>query len=131
MRQYRALADDSLVQVRSDRQTTGPFGLFGGGEGARGRCIMNPHVDGGEVVASKFILRMRQGEVFRGEMPGSGGYGDPLERDPDRVLEDLRQGKVTPAHALAVYGVVIDAGSGEVDLAATEARRAEVSQVTS
>ena len=56
-------------------------------------------------------------------MPGSGGYGDPLEREPARVLEDVRQEKMTREHALAEYGVVIDAKHPQVDREATAAER--------
>ncbi len=55
-----------------------------------------------------------------------GGYGDPLLRDPQLVAHDLAEGKVTLAGASGSYGVVID--DGQVDVAATEALRAEVKQ---
>ena len=123
VRQYRALADDTLVQVRSDRQRFRPWGLFGGQEGTPGRCILNPGADA-EELPSKFIRTLPAGAVFRSEMPGSGGYGEPLERDPERVLEDVRQEKMTRAHALAEYGVVIDSRHAQVDRDATWAERA-------
>lgn len=53
---------------------------------------------------------------------GGGGFGDPLEREPDRVLSDVQTGAVTEASARAVHGVVLD-GYGSVDLAATESER--------
>ena len=55
---------------------------------------------------------------------GGGGYGDPLEREPQAVLEDCRQGVVSRAVAGEVYGVVIDEALTAIDAAATEARRA-------
>jgi N-methylhydantoinase B len=58
-------------------------------------------------------------------MPGSGGYGDPFEREPERVLEDVRQEKMTPAHAFAEYGVVIDPAHMRLDEEATQALRAK------
>ena len=67
---------------------------------------------------------MRQGETFRAEMAGSGGYGDPLERDPLAVAEDVRQEKLSAAHAEAEYGVVVD-GNAALDVAATEILRQE------
>jgi N-methylhydantoinase B len=60
--------------------------------------------------------------------PGGGGWGDPLARDPDAVLRDVRDGFVTLDAALADYGVVVVAtasGSFAVDRAATERARAE------
>jgi N-methylhydantoinase B len=120
VRQFRLLAEKATVQVRSDRQLHQPWGLQGGGGGAPGKCIMDPATDA-VVTASKFIDIMKKDQVFRGEMPGSGGHGDPFLRDPDAVLEDVRQEKVTPAHARAAYRVVIDGDS--VDAAATAALR--------
>lgn len=53
---------------------------------------------------------------------GGGGYGDPLDRDPELVLEDVVNGLVTPGPAADIYGVVIGA-DGTVDAGATEERR--------
>lgn len=127
-RQYRILSDDTTVQLRSDRHLHAPWGLFGGKGGSLARSIMNPGTDREAAVKSKFVKVLGAGEVFRGEMPGSGGYGDPLKRNPAAVLEDVVQEKVSIGHALEAYGVVIAAGPGDslaVDSKATEqARRA-------
>jgi N-methylhydantoinase B len=56
---------------------------------------------------------------------GAGGYGDPLERDPEAVLRDIAEGVVSPESAASLYGVVIDAG-GRLDLEKTETARAAV-----
>ena len=56
--------------------------------------------------------------------PGAGGYGDPVERDPELVREDVVAGRVTAEWARRAYGVVID---GErVDARATEERRGQI-----
>ena len=123
VRQYRLLAGETMVQVRSDRQLHRPWGLFGGKGGGPGRCILNPGA-GAERLPSKFLRTLPAGSVFRSEMPGSGGYGDPFERDPARVVEDVRQEKMTRAHALAEYGVEIDPERMRVDEEATTAHRA-------
>jgi N-methylhydantoinase B len=52
-----------------------------------------------------------------------GGFGDPLERDPERVAADVREGFVMTGRAQEVYGVVLT-GDGRVDALATAARRA-------
>jgi N-methylhydantoinase B len=62
------------------------------------------------------------GEVLYMHWQGGGGYGDPLGRDPRAVAGDLREGKVTPASAAGIYGVVIGAG-GAVDSGATRQAR--------
>jgi N-methylhydantoinase B len=66
-------------------------------------------------------LVVRAGEIVNVRLQNGGGYGDPLLRDPDAVLHDLRTGAVTPETAQRVYGVV--ARDGAVDVAATESRR--------
>ena len=72
---------------------------------------------------SKFVRTLKRGDVLRAELAGSGGYGDPFERDPQEVLEDVRQGKVKPDHAQEAYGVVIDGDSTKVDREATDRLR--------
>jgi N-methylhydantoinase B len=52
---------------------------------------------------------------------GGGGYGDPVRRDPERVLADVRSGHVSTQAAETVYGVALQGGA--VDVAATTARR--------
>ncbi len=54
---------------------------------------------------------------------GGGGYGDPLDREPETVLEDCRTGAVSRETAENVYGVVIDESLSSFDPSATEARR--------
>ena len=50
----------------------------------------------------------------------------PHQRDPQTVAEDVREGKVSAERARDEYGVVIDSTTGQVDQAATEARRREM-----
>ena len=61
---------------------------------------------------------------------GGGGYGDPLERDPARVLKDVLEKWETPERAHDVYGVVftgnLEDESLSIDTAATQARRTEL-----
>ena len=65
---------------------------------------------------------MRQGETFRAEMAGSGGYGEPFERDPHAVAEDVRQEKLSANHAKTEYGVIVDSNA-VLDIDATSALR--------
>lgn len=69
-------------------------------------------------------LTVARGEIVNVRMQNGGGYGDPLLREPQRVLTDVRDGAVTRQVAREIYGVVID---GErVDAAATETARQEI-----
>jgi len=125
VREYRLLEDEALIQLRSDRQLNPPYGLFGGEPSAPGRIIMNPGRADERVAPSKFIAKMARDEVIRAEMPGAGGYGDPLERDAAAVAEDVRQMKISIERARDVYGVVVDPKTFAVDAAATAKRRSE------
>lgn len=84
-------------------------------------------IDGDLEVYSESIVKTSQGrdDVYRVVAMGGGGYLDPLDRDPERVLVDVRNGVVTDEHAQERYGVVVDRSTWTVDASATEeARRA-------
>jgi len=68
---------------------------------------------------------MRRGDLIRHVMASGGGWGDPLDRDPERVAVDVRDDKVSPAGAKSDYGVVLDPKNLEVDWEATKQTRRE------
>jgi N-methylhydantoinase B len=67
------------------------------------------------------VTSQRNGDVYRTVAMGGGGYGDPIDRDPARVLRDVQASLVSLEWAERIYGVVIR--NGAVDQAATDARR--------
>ena len=117
------LAEEGVLQVRADRMTHRPYGLQGGSPGAASRNTLDPGTPHERALRAKLTMPFRRGQVFRHQLPGAGGWGDPLAREPEAVAGDVRHGKVSRAAALAEYGVVI-AADGSVDAAATRARRA-------
>ena len=64
----------------------------------------------------------KKGDLLRVMTPGSGGYGDPRERDPARIAEDVANGLVSAESARALYGAVIDT-TGKVSAAETRIQR--------
>ena len=66
-----------------------------------------------------------EGDTFELVSQGGGGFGDPLERDPDHVLQDVIDGLVSEGAALADYGVAIAGADGDrkIDLPATQQER--------
>jgi N-methylhydantoinase B len=66
-------------------------------------------------------FEIHPGEWFRLNCGSGGGFGDPLDREPERVADDIGIGRITEAEALDLYGVVLRAG--EPDLDATARRR--------
>ena len=123
-RDYRMNEEEGIVQVRSDRQTHRPYGLYGGKPGAPGAVVLNPEEEA-KTLTSKVTMTCRRGDVVRWVLPGGGGWGDPLDRDPQRVLRDVRNELVSPAAAERDYGVVVDTERWVVDEAATERLRAQ------
>ena len=85
-------------------------------------------LDGELEIFTDSIVKTSQGrdDVHRYVAMGGGGYLDPLDREPDRVLADYIVGAVTTAHANDIYGVVLDTDEVSVDMAATEMRRSAV-----
>jgi N-methylhydantoinase B len=67
---------------------------------------------------------LEPGDVLFMESSGGGGFGDPLERDPARVVADIGEGYVTSAAAEAIYGVVLR--DGALDVGVTTAQRARL-----
>jgi N-methylhydantoinase B len=124
-RAYRLLEDEAVLQVRADRKTFRPYGLYGGSPGKPSRNLLTSGGRERELTA-KVTMTMRKGDVFVHEQPGPGGWGDPLERDPARVLRDVTNELVSVESARDDYGVVVDPATLTVDQAATARRRAEL-----
>lgn len=126
-RDIRILIDDVSFARYGDRQRFAPFGLFGGKEGSKGQFVLNPGTADERVLKSKGLDYLNTGDMVSLRMPGAGGYGDPLERELEAVLSDVRDGKVSIQSAREDYQVVIDRTTLRVDEAATERLRNELS----
>jgi N-methylhydantoinase B len=120
----QALSPFSLT-TRIDRMHCKPWGLDGGGEAA-GNSIgirRNGRWEKDLPNAKIFNVRLNRGDAYMMQSGGGGGFGDPMERDPELVGEDVREGYVSPTVAHNVYGVVLTS-TGDVDVYATRLRRA-------
>jgi N-methylhydantoinase B len=71
------------------------------------------------------VAQLKPGDAFKIRSGGGGGYGSALERPVEQVRNDVRQGYVTVESAAALYGVVLDPETFEVDMAATGKLRAQ------
>lgn len=121
-RDYRFLEEAGVLQVRADRHAFRPYGLYGGYPGKPSWNFLNPE-RANTPLESKFTMTIQRGDVFRHEVAGAGGWGDPLERDPAAVLKDVRNELLSPQMAAEVYGVVLNTTSWTVDNAATQRLR--------
>ncbi|MGB3390644.1 MAG: hydantoinase B/oxoprolinase family protein, partial [Pseudaminobacter sp.] len=90
-----------------------PWGVAGGSAGTLGRTMVR-RADGSLVdIGKRSSHRAEVGDVLVIEGAGGGGYGSPLDREPERVLNDVLDGLVTVGRARSVYGVEI--ANGTVD----------------
>ena len=127
---YTPLENPVTVIIPCDGQFAPPRGVNGGLDGTPGETWLIGR-NGDETKLPNLVNRqILRGEAIRGRDSSGGGYGDPLERDPRRVLLDVLEGWESMAKARNIYGVVFVGGlkdeSLAVDPAATERRRAEL-----
>ncbi len=126
-RRLRVLSDNSQLNVMSDASVIPPWGVAGASEGGFNACGVIR--DGKPIAPSTLPGKVRSFPLKRDDLvimraTAGGGVGDPLERDPERVLEDVSLEYVSEQRAFDVYGVVIK--NAGVDLKATETRRSEL-----
>ena len=119
-----------MAVISCDGQHAAPRGVAGGLAGTAGETWMIE--DGAQPVRLPNVaqVRMKVGQRVRGRDSAGGGYGDPLDRETERVLVDVLEGWETRQKARDIYGVVftgeIEDETLAVDAAATTARRAEL-----
>jgi N-methylhydantoinase B len=114
IRDYRAAVDEVTLTATFGRHKYLPWGIDGGHPGSRNEVRVF-HEDGREVVFGKCArYPLRRGDVARLVTGTGGGWGSPLERPVEAVVEDVRDGYVTVEQAERDYGVVVDPASFEV-----------------
>lgn len=123
VREYRILDTASVIAYGSmGGSRRRPWGHAGGGEGSVN--YIEYLVDGDRIRCGRMSrIDLAPGDLVCMVTGQGGGYGDPFEREPERVLTDVRDGLVTPEAAEQIYGVVLDAQARAVDQQATETRR--------
>jgi N-methylhydantoinase B len=123
-RHLRFRAAEATLQIRSDRRDHPPWGLSGGRPGTPSNTAIRRADGREERFPAKFLTTVKRGDVFKVRLAGAGGHGDPFARDPELVLADIREGKLTAAAARRDYGVVVAGEPAALDRAATAALRA-------
>ena len=104
-RDIEFLDERGALDTQFDKFKVAPFGLFGGGDGATGRLVLNPDGPEPRELASKTVaLELRCGDVVSMRTQGGGGYGAPGERAAAAIVQDLREGKLTAEAARDHYG---------------------------
>jgi N-methylhydantoinase B len=126
-REIRLLSKKGIFSVLSDKNVIPPYGVFGGHSGAPNRFTIIRN--GQEIQPSPFPgkvtgLELQEGDIVVECSSGGGGYGDPLERDPVLVLNDVLEEHLTPEKARTRYGVAIE--GKDINREETERLRREI-----
>ncbi len=126
-------ADRTVISYICDRERAVVWGIEGGLPSMpHGLSLKRAGSNQEEWLGSVFSdVPLQSGDVFSRPTAGGGGYGDPLERDPEKVREDVADDYVSLERARKDYGVVLrvvdrDLAEYEVDRAATERERARI-----
>lgn len=120
---FEAVTTDVTVSHRSERFASAPWGLFGGRPARRARAFVLRTDGTREALPSKKMLTLHPGDQLWEYIAGGGGYGDPLERDPDLVLADVLDRKISAEAARIEYGVILLPSGTAVDHGATKVCR--------
>jgi N-methylhydantoinase B len=127
---YTPLENDVTVIIPCDGQVAPPRGVLGGQDGTPGETWLIG-ANGDETKLPNLVnMAVQKGQTIRGRDSSGAGYGDPVARDPARVLRDVLEGWESRDKAAAAYGVIftgdIDDETLAVDAAATVTRRSEI-----
>lgn len=110
-RDVRILGDGAEFSAHADRQSAPPRGYAGGHDGTPGRFTIRPEEDTEAVLSSGRVSGklLHAGDIMRVQSPGAGGFGEPLEREPESVRLDFLDGRITRSAVEQIYGVILDA----------------------
>lgn len=115
------LGAEAIATLRRERTKFSPRGLDGGGDAPRCKTALRKVGMSAEPVPGKIDLALHAGDCLGYWTTGGGGRGDPRTRSPERVLEDVLDGRVSNGAARDVYGVWIE--DGEIDSTRTNSLR--------
>ena len=125
IREYEFLDHEARFSLRSTKHTVAPKGIEGGLPGKTGWCAVNPKTEKEKILPSRYSDHaIHPGDVVRLETPGGGGLGNPLERDPTMVRNDVRNGYVSKERAEELYSVVVEKTNGEYSVNEALTRKA-------
>jgi N-methylhydantoinase B len=122
-RRWRLTSQKATLSILAERTKIPPWGLLGGKPGALGEYRIRRKNGEETKLPSKCTVPIYEGDELVVLTPGGGGYGDPLRRDPERVLRDFLNGFVSAEAAERDYGVAIDRKTSKLDIVRTRKLR--------
>lgn len=127
-RDYRVLEDGvTLFSALENTRETIAEGADSGSDGAPAQVVINPHADDEVVMNDRgpYLGGLKTGDVISMRSGGGGGWGDPATRDPEQVLVDVRDDRISAEEAKDIYKVAVDSSGARpvLDKEQTEALR--------
>jgi len=123
VREYRVLCSEASLTVTAGRSKFPPWGVEGGMQGTPNYFVIHKQNEKPQKIRRIAAFKMERGDMVSLHTGSGGGWGDPLDRDPERVRWDVKNEYISLEDALNVYGVVIDRDTLEIDLKRTEETR--------
>lgn len=106
-RVFKLLKGRAILSIAAERIKLRPWGILGGMDGESGsyRIVKNS----GEIIelSGKDTIHLEEGDIVEINTPGGGGYGNPKERDPELVIKDVLDEKISPESARKHYGIKV------------------------
>jgi len=127
----RVVDHEAALSFIGNRCKVPPFGLYGGSPGGMASYVLDRNTPKERLASPEFrskgsMISLISGSVVSQVSAGGGGYGNPLERDPELVLSDVTEGYVSVESASDDYGVVLDPELRGIDVEATQQLRARM-----
>ena len=117
----RDLLEEGEISIHDDRHLTHPWGILGGEPGGRSEKILVRKDGAREPLASKIDnVKVQNGDRIIFRTAGGGGWGDPLEREPKKVRDDVARKLMSAEAARKRFGVVLAGERLGVDSPATQ-----------
>jgi len=111
-RQFRILNDDILFTGLGERHVFSPWGIAGGKSGSPGEFWLKRNNENENIKLNSKTsnISLNKEDKIIISTPGAGGYGNPIKRDIQKVIDDVEEGKVSLSSAKQDYGVIISNG---------------------
>ena len=123
LREISILDKDATLTISSDRNRLRPWGVFGGKPASPAACRLSDANGTPLKLKPKDTRGVCRGDTVVTMTSGGGGWGDPFEREPQRVQWDVIEGLVSIERARSEYGVALAGPDLEIDPAETQRHR--------
>lgn len=118
-REITVVGHPATITIGTERRKIRPWGLLGGEPGGGSDCWIVSAQGEKKSLPSKVTTQVEPGTRIVLRTAGGGGYGSPLDRVPERVCQDVKDGLISVEKARDEYSVVINQETGQIDKEST------------